>query len=112
MKNFIDYERLEKLSLGNTDIGISLERKMMKLYEEGGEMAQAMLKYLGSENVSASTDGKDAKALVLEEGCDVLNVLLDIFNAMEFTTEECRAMFDKKLDKWESKVTASKAKQA
>lgn len=103
-KNFIDFERVERLSQGNTDIQVTLEQKVMKLFEEGGELSQAMLKHVGGKNVSASAGA--TKEHVLEEACDILNVTIDIINAMGFSTEECKAMFDKKLDKWESKVEA------
>lgn len=104
--NFIDFKRVERLSAGNTDIEVSLEQKIIKLFEEGGELSQATLKYIGAKNVSASAG--QTKDHVLEECCDVLNVTLDIINALGFTTEEARTMFDKKLDKWESKVEACK----
>lgn len=100
--NFIDFERVERLSLGNTDIQVSMEQKMIKLTEETGELAQAMLKMLGAKNVSASAG--ETKDHVLEEICDVLNVTLDMVNALGFNEAEAKAMFDKKLDKWESKV--------
>lgn len=106
MKNFIDWEKLTDLSQGNVDIEISLLEKTTKLFEEGGELAQAVLHYNGSKNVSASAG--DTKEDVLEEACDVLNVTLDIIISLGFTPEEAEAMFSKKLDKWASKVNDAK----
>jgi len=100
-KNFIDYEKVERLSEG--DSGVGIEKKVMKLFEEGGELSQAMLKYVKSPNVSASADVVDVRALVMEECMDVTNVILDIVNAMGFNDDECKEMFDKKLNKWEAK---------
>lgn len=105
-RDFIDYERVERLSAGNTDIEVSLDQKVIKLFEEGGELAQATLKYLGAKNVSASAG--QTKEHILEEAMDCMNVILDIVNSLGFTSEEAEAMFTKKLDKWESKVEACK----
>ena len=100
-KNYVNYERIEKLT--KSDSHVDLEKKTMKLFEEGGELAQAMLKYVKSPNVSASANVDDVRLLVLEESMDCINVLADIINAMGFTDSECKAMFEKKLDKWEAK---------
>jgi NTP pyrophosphatase (non-canonical NTP hydrolase) len=103
-KNYVNYERIEELS--KVDQHVDLQLKVMKLFEEGGELSQAMLRYLKSPNVSASANVADVKALVLEESMDCMNVLVDIVNTMGFSDEECKLMFEKKLDKWESKQTA------
>ena len=41
MKNFIDYEKLQKLSEADKDV--PLYKKVMKLHEEAGEVAQEFL---------------------------------------------------------------------
>ena len=103
MINYIDTERIEKLS--NADESVPLYQKVIKLSEESGELAQAFLKFDGSKNTSASAGGKVED--VLEEACDVLNVTVDIINALtkgnpalELYTKN---LFQKKLDKWEAK---------
>lgn len=100
-KNYINYDRIERLSEHDNHIG--LENKTMKLFEEGGELSQAMLKFIKSPNVSASADVDDVRLLVLEETMDCINVLCDIINVMGFTDEDCKQMFEQKLDKWEAK---------
>ena len=103
-KDFIDFEKLKKLSIGDKDV--SLKDKVMKLYEEGGELSAAVLELHGARNVSASAKSNDteqARLNVLEESCDVINVVIDIINALDFTDEEIAIMFDKKLNKWERK---------
>ena len=100
-KNYIDLERIEGLS--EKDKKIELAHKAIKLSEETGEFSQAMLKFLGSKNVSKSADSNNIRSLVLEELCDTINVAADLINAIGFTDEECYTMFQKKLDKWESK---------
>ena len=106
-KKFIDWKRLEKLSAGNVDIQVSMAEKGLKLSEETGELSAELLAYIGSKNVSASSNIGNFKELtnaVLNEAMDVLNVTLDIINSLGVTDEQARDMFDKKLDKWESKV--------
>jgi len=101
MQNWIDTERIEKLS--EMDKKVPLHNKVIKLQEETGELAQAYLKYSKSSNVSASASG--SKTDVLEEACDVINVAIDIINNLGLTNEEKEKMFSSKLDKWERKMT-------
>jgi len=108
-KNYVNYTRIEELS--KADAHVELQLKVMKLFEEGGELSQAMLKYLKSPNVSASANVSDVRALVLEESMDCMNVLVDIINTMGFSDEECKLMFEKKLDKWEAKQNKYKTKK-
>lgn len=99
-KNFIDFEKIERLSKG--DDTVSLDDKAHKLGEEVGEFYQALLKYKGAKNVSASASGDETEHL-LEELCDVMNVAIDIVNSLHVTDEEATKMFSKKLNKWEYK---------
>lgn len=100
--DYINYGRVSKLSA--IDKHVDFSSKALKLSEETGEVSQAVLKYLGSKNVSKSADVEDPKMLVLEELCDVLNVAVDMINALEVTEEDVKDMFEKKLDKWEAKT--------
>lgn len=97
-KNYIDFEKLEMLS--EHDKVVPLANKIIKLGEESGEVAQAYLAFCGSKNVSKSASQDD----LLEECCDVINVVIDIINNLSVTDEEVKAMFDKKLNKWGSKI--------
>jgi NTP pyrophosphatase (non-canonical NTP hydrolase) len=99
-KNFIDYELLEFLSA--SDAGVALHNKVIKLSEETGEVSQAYLGVSGSKNVSKSSSATYEG--ILEECCDVVNVAVDIINSLGFPDEVVKAMFDKKLNKWKSKV--------
>ena len=101
-KDYINYKRIKKLSKGDRDI--PLANKALKLSEEVGEFSQAMLKLLGSKNVSKSADVDNPRELVLEELMDCTNVIVDIVNALGFSSKECKEMFEKKLDKWEAKM--------
>jgi len=102
MKNFIDFERVSELS--KKDKSNPFVNKVVKLSEETGEVAQVSLKYINSSNVSKSVTDEDPKELVLEELCDVINTALDLINSLGVSDEEVKVMFDKKLDKWESKL--------
>jgi NTP pyrophosphatase (non-canonical NTP hydrolase) len=99
--NYIDWELLEVLSKVDSDV--SLDDKAHKLGEEYGEFLQALLKYKGANNVSASATGNEKEHL-LEELCDTMNVALDIINTLEFSDEEVKKMFSKKLGKWSNKA--------
>lgn len=105
MKDYINFEKLEELS--ELDDDVQLYQKVIKLQEEAGELAQAFLAYDGSKNASKS--GIKIIEGMIEEACDVTNVILDIINKIEseypdYAPELIREMFDKKLRKWESKI--------
>jgi len=82
--NFIDTERVERLSKDEKDISPAL--KTIKLQEEVGELSQAMLKYLNYPNASQSALG--TKESVLEELMDVLNVTLDLINSLDVSDKD------------------------
>ena len=102
-QNYIDIERLHDLSV--VDNGVSLQNKIIKLFEEGGELSQEVLSFIGSPNASKSAEG--TKESVLEEACDVINVIMDIVNTVaddEESEQFVVDIFSKKLDKWEYKT--------
>lgn len=100
---YIDFGRVEHLTQQEALLGISYERNMMKLTEEVGELSQALLAYLGSTTASASASGT-TREHVLEECCDVINNAMNILNRLGVSNEEAKAMFDRKLSKWEAKL--------
>lgn len=110
MKDFINFEKIEKLTAYDYDIPVS--DKMIKLQEEVGEAAQAYLGWKGAKNASASASG-DIMELV-EEICDTINVSINILNHLEtqynVPSEDIKKMFQSKLDKWESKTGKSRIK--
>ena len=112
MKNFIDYEKLERLSLA--DKNVPLYKKIIKLQEECGEVAQEFLAYDDKQNGIKTNSSKSAEGTlesILEETCDTINVAIDILNYIEmlpefkerFEEDFIEKLFTKKLEKWQSK---------
>lgn len=111
MKNFIDFEKLEKLS--QADINVPFYKKVIKLQEEAGEVAQEFLAYDDKLNGIRTNSSKSAEGTlesIIEETCDVTNVAIDILNYIAIKHPEqmeyIKKRFQEKLDKWESKILA------
>ena len=109
MKNFIDYEKLERLSLA--DKSVPLYKKIIKLQEECGEVAQEFLAWDDKQNGIKTNSSKSAQGTieaVIEEVCDATNICIDILNFIEMQNPELSVYiakrFQEKLDKWESKI--------
>lgn len=109
MKNFIDYEKLQKLSEADKDV--PLYKKVMKLQEEAGEVAQEFLAWddkITGIKTNSSKSAQGTIEAVIEETCDVINVAIDVLNAIEMKyperAEYIARRFQEKLDKWESKI--------
>ena len=109
MKNFIDYEKLERLSLA--DKSVPLYKKIIKLQEECGEVAQEFLAWddkITGVKTNSSKSAQGTIEAVIEEVCDATNVCIDILNAIEMKyperAEYITRIFQEKLDKWESKI--------
>ena len=112
MIDFIDYNKLQKLSLADKDV--PLYKKIIKLQEECGEVAQEFLAWDDKQNEIKTNSSKSAEGTieaVIEETCDVINVSIDILNALEMKYPELSdyisKRFQEKLDKWESKIQAN-----
>lgn len=73
--------------------------RIAKLQEECGELAVAILKKEGWKGM-----GKDDKESnhdnILEEGCDVMIIVMSILAKYRFTQEEIDVKLEQKLDKW------------
>ena len=113
MKNFIDYEKLQRLSEADKDVPVY--KKIIKLQEECGEVAQEFLAWDDKQNGIKTNSSKSAQGTieaVIEETCDVINVAIDILNALEIDYPELSGYierrFQEKLDKWESKIIVNK----
>lgn len=118
MKN-LNLEMLEKLSV--MDLSVPLYKKIIKLQEEVGELAQEFLAYddkkLGVKT-NASKSATGTLASIIEETCDVVNVAIDILNWLEMQPEVKETLsenyiedeFNRKLLKWYSKVNAKAEK--
>ena len=109
MKNFIDYEKLQKLSEADKDV--SLYKKIIKLQEECGEVAQEFLAWDDKQNGIKTNSSKSAQGTieaVIEEVCDATNICIDILNFIEMKYPELSVYiakrFQEKLDKWELKI--------
>lgn len=115
MKNFIDYEKLQKLSEADKDI--PLYKKVMKLQEEAGEVAQEFLAWDDKQNGTKTNSSKSAQGTieaVIEEVCDTTNICIDILNFIEMKYPDksvyIAKKFQEKLDKWESKIASNNQK--
>ena len=113
MKNFIDYEKLQKLSEADKDV--PLYKKIIKLQEECGEVAQEFLAWDDKQNGIKTNSSKSAQGTieaVIEEVCDATNVCIDILNFIEMKYPELSVYiakrFQEKLDKWEFKIESNK----
>lgn len=109
MKNFIDYEKLQRLSEADKDV--PLYKKVMKLQEEAGEVAQEFLAWddkITGVKTNSSKSAQGTIEAVIEEICDATNICIDILNFIEMKYPELSGYierrFQEKLDKWESKI--------
>ncbi len=113
MKNFIDYEKLQRLSEADKDVPIY--KKIIKLQEEAGEVAQEFLAWddkITGVKTNSSKSAEGTIEAVIEEICDATNVCIDLLNAIEMKhpelAEYIEKRFQEKLDKWESKIIGNK----
>jgi hypothetical protein len=98
---------MEKSTLDHIKLLTSLDTKtiserVMKLFEEGGELAKVVAPY---ENVSSTRHRFVEKKQVLEEVIDTLLVSYSIAYHMGFTDDEVEDMFKQKLLKWNNILT-------
>ena len=111
MKN-LNLELFKQLSAN--DVHVPLYKKIIKLQEEAGEVAQEFLAYDDKKNGIRTNSSKSAKGTlesIIEETCDTINVAIDILNWAEeqnefkenFSEDFIDDMFKRKLRKWESK---------
>ena len=80
----------------------TLDRKIIKLQEEAGEFAAAYLMSVGSKGTKKTSE--QITDNLLEEGCDVMLVVLSILMRSGFDMNDVIAKFQKKMDKWERQV--------
>ena len=113
MKNFIDYDKLERLSEADKDV--PFYKKIIKLQEEAGEVAQEFLAWDDKQNGIKTNSSKSAEGTIeaiIEEVCDTTNICIDILNFIEMKhpelSEYISTRFQQKVDKCESKIVANK----
>ncbi|GAE29538.1 MazG-like family protein [Alkalihalobacillus hemicellulosilyticus] len=80
----------------------TLEQMALKLTEEVGETSQAVLSYLKASGSAYKQLGIDD---VKEECIDVVLVALAIYYKLSEDEEELQKLVNKKLNKWESKIS-------
>jgi NTP pyrophosphatase (non-canonical NTP hydrolase) len=81
--------------------------RMVKLQEECGELAVAVLKKEGWKGL-----GKDTKDTnhdnILEEGCDVMIIVMSVLAKYKFTEEQINDKLQAKLNKWMKLINSVK----
>lgn len=80
----------------------NFDERFIKLNEEIGEIAVAVLQSRGLKHTDKSK--KEIRENILEEICDSIIVLLSMASYYKFTEKQIGAMINKKLDKWEGRI--------
>lgn len=73
--------------------------KAVKLMEEVGELAAAILQSQGLKGLGSKTH-KQAHTNLLEESCDCIIIILKILSDNGFTYDDMLKMCDTKIEKW------------
>jgi NTP pyrophosphatase (non-canonical NTP hydrolase) len=92
-------ERILKLSPKETK---NLEQRFIKLNEEIGELAVAVLQSQGLKGTSKTK--RQIRDNIIEEICDSLNILYSIASWHKFTSKQINDKMHKKLNKWERQI--------
>lgn len=77
------------------------DEQFIKLQEEIGEIAVAILHSRGLKNTSKTK--KEINDNILEEICDSIIVLYSLASAYKFTKKDIDKMISKKILKWEAR---------
>jgi NTP pyrophosphatase (non-canonical NTP hydrolase) len=80
----------------------TIDERFMKLNEEVGEIAVAILHSRGLKHTDQSK--KEMRENILEEICDSIIVLYSMASWHKFTEKQITKMMNKKLDKWEGRL--------
>ncbi len=81
--------------------------RMVKLQEECGELAAAILKKEGWKGLGKDTPDTNHDN-ILEEGCDIMIIVMSIIAKYKFTEKQMEEKLQKKLDKWMKVINSSK----
>jgi NTP pyrophosphatase (non-canonical NTP hydrolase) len=73
--------------------------RMVKLQEECGELAVAVLKKEGWKGMGKDNPESNHEN-ILEEGCDVMIIVMSVLAKYKFTEEQIEEKLQQKLDKW------------
>jgi len=94
----LDRVKLDRLCEMNTKTS---EEIVLKLMEEVGEVAQAILSFKGAQGCEYKAKGRDD---VIEELVDVSMVVESLLHRYNVSDARFNAMFNQKLNKWEDKI--------
>jgi len=104
MADWIDWNEVIRLS--TTDRKTPVE-KALKLSEETGELAQAVLSCSGAHACAYKGHSRDE---VIKEAADVIqcaiSVVAKLFEEEGFPEDKFRSIFVEKLERWEAKQKA------
>ena len=81
--------------------------RMVKLQEECGELAVAVLKKEGWPGMGKDNEDTNHEN-ILEEGCDVMIIVMSVLAKYKFTEEQIDEKLQQKLDKWMKLINSSK----
>jgi len=85
--------------------GKTLEQRALKLSEETGEVAEAVLSCMGAPTCSyKGLNNND----ILQEAIDVIIVAFSCIEQLNVTDKDIKNMFDAKLGKWKKKINNEK----
>lgn len=79
--------------------------RMVKLQEEAGELAVAVLKKEGWKGMGRDNDITNHDN-ILEEGCDVMLIVLSVLSKYKFTEDEINDKLKVKLAKWMTMINS------
>jgi len=87
-----DIERINSLDPS------SLSERLCKLFEEAGELAQAVNKKTGRKVVNESED--EIRDLILEEAADTIQCTISLLASIDISYEELIQKIEEKNKKW------------
>jgi NTP pyrophosphatase (non-canonical NTP hydrolase) len=81
----------------------TLMERMVKLGEEHGELAAALLQRNGLKGAKGKTPS-EVEENILEEACDMIIILATILSEYDFVSKDISRMIDIKLEKWRHNI--------
>ncbi len=103
-QNYINFQAVEEATAIELQHGITLQDNMIKLVEEVGEVAQALLAY--QHSVTRSRSAGDVTNVDLAEEClDVINNAMNIINRLNVPDDVLLDIFNRKCEKWKNKFS-------
>ena len=91
------------LRINKLDPAIASER-LCKLFEESGELAQAVNKTIGRKTVTETKE--EVVDLICEEGADTIQCVISLLDTYGITYEQLMSKLAQKNIKWESVAKA------